>query len=114
MLVIKRIIPIILRLWLDFGVCPFLGWALPSFKYLSFKIESFSENTEIFTSQDVKYIYILDKEHKALAVFTKKGELVNQYAIEISETLNDFHIDEENQTAYILSENSVYSIPIQE
>lgn len=76
--------------------------------------ENFSENTEIFTSQSVSYIYIFDKEHKALAVFSKKGELINQYAIEISEKLNDFHIDEENQTAYILSENGVYSIPTQE
>ncbi len=76
--------------------------------------ERFSENTHIFTSPNTAYIYIFDAEHKILAVFSKKGELVNQYAIELPEKLHDIHIDEENQTAYVLSENSVYSIPIQE
>lgn len=76
--------------------------------------DPFSENTQIITNENMNYLYILDKEHSILAVFSKKGELLNQYAINLPDTITDFHVDEENQIVYMLTNSEVHSIDIQE
>lgn len=74
--------------------------------------DTFSENTKLKTALEFDNLYVLDIDHKILAVFSKKGNLINQYAIETDDTLKDFLINEEEQKATILGNNSLYSISI--
>ena len=58
------------------------------------------------------YIYVFDAGSKRLAVLAMKdGALVNQYQVN-SLTPSDFAVDEKNKTAYFLSGEMIYKIPL--
>jgi len=57
-------------------------------------------------------IYILDPANKRLAVFTKDGKTKKQYQSEQLTNLKDFTVDEKNKKAYMLSDNTVFELPL--
>lgn len=60
-----------------------------------------------------KYLYVLDKTSKRLVVYLKEtGKFINQYQSNKFDNLKDLMIDEGNKKAYILNNNSVYSLPL--
>lgn len=91
-----------------------LNRGLPEEFELTGLTDTLSENTQLITNENMENLYILDKDVNVLAAFSKTGQLLNQYAIELPDTITDFHVDEINQTAYLLTNSEVHSIPIQE
>lgn len=58
------------------------------------------------------YIYVFDASTKRLAVLAiKDGHLMNQYQVD-SLSPSDFAVDETNKTAYFLSGEMIYKIPL--
>jgi hypothetical protein len=58
------------------------------------------------------YIYVFDAGSKRLAVLAiKDGHLLNQYQVD-SLSPSDFAVDERNKTAYFLSGEMIYKIPL--
>lgn len=60
-----------------------------------------------------KYLYVLDKTSKRLIVYIKEsGKFINQYQSDKFDNLKDLMVDESKNKAYILNNNSIYSIPL--
>jgi hypothetical protein len=59
----------------------------------------------------VKYIYLFEASSKRLVVINKKdGRLLNQYELSTLDNLRDFTVNEEAKQAYILTNNTIYRI----
>lgn len=65
---------------------------------------------KIAASSNLKYIYILDRAGKRLAVFDKTGAYVMQYQPDKLNNIKDFAIDEAGKKIYFLNGTAVYSI----
>lgn len=60
------------------------------------------------------YVYVFDSESKRLAVLAiKDGHLMNQYQTDSLSPI-DFTVDEKNKTAYFLSNEMIYAIPLKQ
>ena len=68
--------------------------------------------TKIFTDENSQNLYILDPTNKRLTIFSKNGELVNQYYSDKFNNLKDFLIDEAGQKAYLLNGAQVFVISL--
>ena len=68
--------------------------------------------TKIFTDENSQNLYILDPTNKRLTIFSKNGELVNQYYSDKFNNLKDFLIDETGQKAYLLNGAQVFVISL--
>lgn len=87
-------------------------------KYVRGKKENFSlspiepalsQASKIMVSQDGNFLYIFDQSANRLAVFSKDGKFVCQYASDKFNNLRDFTIDEKNKKAYFLNGTIVYA-----
>lgn len=79
-------------------------------EYKTEVIEPVMEKPEILRMSD-KYIFIMDKVNKRIAVFFKEdGYFINQYYLENLNNIKDFVINEKESKLYILNENSIYEI----
>lgn len=65
---------------------------------------------KIAAASDLKYIYILDRADKRLAVFDKAGAYVMQYQPDKLDNIKDFAVDEKGKKIYFLNGTAVYSI----
>lgn len=60
-----------------------------------------------------KFLYALDKESKRIFVWEKtNGRLTTQYLLKNLTSLQDFTVDEKNNTIYILNGSAIEKIPI--
>jgi len=67
------------------------------------------KNTDkIFTETDYQNLYLSSKSAKRIIIFNKNGKLVKQLLLENLESLDDFWVDPEEKTIFILSNNKVY------
>lgn len=89
-------------------------------KYLSGQVEKFAldqiqaplEKADIIKSSK-NYLFILDKSLQRLAVFLKAdGTFIQQYSSDKFNDLKDLAVDEGNKKAYLLNDQTVYSIDL--
>lgn len=74
--------------------------------------------TRIYTGQDIPYLYILDPTNKRIIVYHNEGRLSRQYHLPSLENLKDFVVDykaeNDKSIVYLLSDDDVYQILIDE
>ncbi len=84
-------------------------------KDTDFKVKTidppFVSPTKIKTTDNSKYLYILDPPTKRLVVLDKEGNLVNQYTSESFNDLKDFIVVESEKQIYLLNGSSVFGVP---
>lgn len=68
----------------------------------------------IFTDENTAHLYVLDKTNKRVVEFGKDGKLVAQYQSNAFTNASDMIIDEANKKMYVLSDNKVYQVDIQD
>jgi len=67
--------------------------------------------TDIWTSAESSYVYVLDPAGQRLVVYEKEtGLLIAQYHSSTFANLTDFSVDEANKTIYLTGTNNVYKI----
>ncbi|MBI2984662.1 MAG: hypothetical protein HYY50_03490 [Candidatus Kerfeldbacteria bacterium] len=67
----------------------------------------------LWTDEQAKYLYLLEPATKRLVVFDKRGQLVDQYQSAAWTSLSDVVADESKKTAYLVSDATVYQLPLQ-
>ncbi len=95
-------------------------------KYFKGKKENFSlqnvepaltSPTKFFTDSDAKYLYILDSSNKRVLVFEKecneKCQLLGQYTSANFNNITDFAVNEAGGIIYVLNNNTVYKIKVE-
>jgi len=73
----------------------------------------FSLPTVLYTDEDSKNLYVLDRGNKRIVVFDKDkkpGEYVSQYVWDGFGDAADFVVDEENKKIFILSGSRIFTI----
>ena len=70
------------------------------------------EPTQIWTYNDVEFIYILEPTHKRVIMLDKTGKLVRQYTSTLWNNPTGMSVDEEKQIVYIVDSNKVYSFKL--
>lgn len=78
-----------------------------------------SSLSRIYTNADFKYLYMLDASNKRILVFEKECpdaecKLLNQYISKSFNNLKDFAIDEKNKIIYILNQEQIYEIKLED
>ncbi len=72
-----------------------------------------SSATRIITTDDFRYIYVLDVSNKRVVIYTKKGALIRQLYIE-AENLIDIAIDPSEEVMYALDGTRVLKVVLVE
>src|SRR3989338_5615270 len=67
--------------------------------------------TKIKTTENSKYLYLLDPPTKRLVVIDKEGNLIKQYTSAVFDNLKDFIFSEADKKIYLLSASTVFGIP---
>lgn len=67
---------------------------------------------QIFTSDEVKNLYILDKTNKRIVVLGKNGAYAGQYFIDIIAKSSSFAVSETLQKIFLLAGDKIYSIEL--
>ncbi|EKD49173.1 MAG: hypothetical protein ACD_63C00242G0002 [uncultured bacterium] len=70
--------------------------------------------THIYTSDNVKHIYVLDPENKRLVIFDKEGLMTDQYTSENFDDLRGMAIVESERKAYLLNGSKILGIMLNE
>ncbi len=90
-------------------------------KFTQGKVEDFSiqgldkpltNNLLIFTQEDAKNLYILDKNSKRVVVLEKTGSFKSQYVFEAPAEIQDMAVSENNGKILLLSGNKIYQIEL--
>jgi hypothetical protein len=77
-------------------------------------LDPLSAPTRLITSEDMKYLYILEPSKKRLAQFDKEsGEFVRQYTSDAFDSLRDMVIVEKGKKAYLLNGQKVLTVDLQ-
>ncbi|MFA6587612.1 MAG: hypothetical protein WCT08_00945 [Patescibacteria group bacterium] len=74
---------------------------------------SLSSADKLAADTTLQNLYILDKGLKRIAVFSKAGKFINQYALDAIGTTSDFTVDESAQKIYLLNGNNLQVFGIQ-
>lgn len=77
------------------------------------KLSSKLSNAKIKTAKDFKNIYLVDKQNNRLAIISKNGELVRQYASPQFKNLKDFQVSNDEKTAYVLDNEKIYLVALE-
>ncbi len=80
-----------------------------SFKGLS---DTISDVTSIFTSDEAKRLYVLDKSSQRILVFDKDGNYQEQYQWEELKNANDLVASEEEKKIFVLAGSKIYAMDI--
>jgi len=64
--------------------------------------------TEIWTYNNLKYLYILEPTHKRVVVLDKNGQMLQQYTSDSWQNPTGMIVDEENKVIYILDNNKIH------
>ncbi|MFA5051256.1 MAG: hypothetical protein WC499_04030 [Patescibacteria group bacterium] len=71
-----------------------------------------NEKTKIFTSADMKYLYLLDGATKRLIILSKDGKLVKQFSSDKFDDLKDFIISKTEDKAWLLNGTKIYEFSL--
>ena len=69
-------------------------------------------DTQLFTSEEMKNLYILDPTNKRIIALNKKDDFTIQYISDKFDSLKDFWVSEDEKTIYVLNGPKVYRIDI--
>lgn len=72
-----------------------------------------SSASQIWTYNDVPYLYILEPGQKRLAIIEKNGHFIGQYSNPALDKPSSFSIDYAAKTAYILDSKKLLKFPLQ-
>ncbi len=70
------------------------------------------KKARIWTYTDLTYLYILDPDNKRFIIFDKNGALKAQIPISDLGAASDLIVDEANKIAYIIDQNTLYSLAL--
>lgn len=71
---------------------------------------TFSSPTQIYTLEDLEYIFILDPDNKRIVQFKKEsGEYIQQFVGEELKDIDSFYVNDKIRTIYILADNKIYT-----
>ncbi len=88
-------------------------------KYLSGKPAEFNQpglatplsgDGRIYSQNDFKNLYILDKDNHRILILDKKGNVISQLTSDLFNDLKDFSIDEKTKTIFVLNGNSLLKV----
>jgi len=92
-------------------------------KYLRGKKQSFAlaeipepmdSPTEIFTSENLENLYILDPQNKRVLAFNKKNGLVTaQFQADVFDKLKSIYVDPEEKKMYVLTEEKILGVVLE-
>jgi len=68
--------------------------------------------SQLFTSGEMKNLYILDQINKRIIAFNKKDDFTTQYISSKFDSLKDFWVSQDEKTIYILNGSKIYRIYI--
>jgi hypothetical protein len=71
-----------------------------------------SQAGQIFTSEELKNLYIIDAPNTRIISYDKTDGLIKQYSVPELKTLRDFWVDSNEQTIYLLNGLEVHKIQI--
>lgn len=72
----------------------------------------FASSLVIFTDQNLKNLYILDKDNGRVVVLDKEGNYQFQYQSEGIKNVSDFAVSESEKKIFLLAGNKIYSIEL--
>ncbi len=82
-------------------------------KKIKFELEKIDlplkKTEKIQVSDELEYIYILERQASRLVVFKKTGKFVMQYKIDKLKNIKDFIVDEKNKIVYLLDNSILYN-----
>ncbi len=67
---------------------------------------------QLFSRLESKYLYLLDRANQRVVIFNKNGNLKIQYSSKKFNRLKAMAVAESEKKIYLLSDNKIYSIPI--
>lgn len=68
--------------------------------------------TQIFTTEDMENIYVLEPKASRIVKLTKSGQFVEEYLSSSLENAKGFSISPDEDTAYVLSSGKIYSLSL--
>ncbi len=68
--------------------------------------------TEIWTYNNLKYLYILEPTNKRVVVLDKNGQMVQQYTSDAWQNPTGMVVDEEDKVIYVLDNNKIHRFGI--
>ena len=75
-------------------------------------VPSLSQAGQIFTSEGLKNLYILDEQNTRIISYNKVDGLIKQYSVPELKNLRDLWVDSDEQTIYLLNGLEVHKIQI--
>ncbi len=93
----------------DTGIVKYTAGRLAEFNmpYLS---KPFLGNGKIYTETNFKNLYLLDKGNNRILIFDKKGNLISTLISDQFNKMDDFAIDEQNKTIFVLNDGSLLKV----
>lgn len=82
-----------------------------SIKSLPDALPKITEASEIYTSDETNYIYILEKKEKRVLKFSKSGDFITEYVLDGAE-INTFLVNEKLRKLWLLSGDKGYEIDL--
>ncbi len=74
---------------------------------------TFSAGAKIYATTATNFIYVLDPNLKRIIVFDKQGNIIKQYESDQLQNPQNFAIDEQKQSAYILDGQNIWLLKMQ-
>lgn len=68
--------------------------------------------TQIFTSKDNSYLYLMEPGEKRIIILDKKGNIISEYQSNQFENLIDIYVTPQDKTIYLLSGKEVFKIDL--
>jgi len=90
----------------------FMGGNLDKTIELSSISPALGQASQIFSTVESNYIYILDRDNNRLLVFDKNGGLKTQFMSNEFKDMKSIAVDESEKKIYLLSDNKVFGIDI--
>ncbi len=99
-------------LFSDGSIKKFSKGAEDAFK-LSGLTSPLSSPSKIYTTADLDNLYILEPKSSRIVILEKNGTFVKEVSSNVLNKAKDLQIAEDGKTAYILSDNKLYSLPLE-
>ncbi|MCX6742885.1 MAG: hypothetical protein NT116_01475, partial [Candidatus Parcubacteria bacterium] len=64
--------------------------------------------TQLLTSDETNYLYIIEPKNKRIVVLDKKGELITQYYSDTFDNLKGFEIVEKEKKIFVINDNKIF------
>ncbi len=70
------------------------------------------EPTQVVSSADQKFLYILEPKHNRIIVYTSEGKYKTQYTSDSFGNLRSLAVTEDNKKMFVLNDKQIYEIPL--